>query len=91
MVIPVDRDDTPEPARRRRVVGAGDFDAAVDMNGADTVLVMAEGLERQREQMRPLLGEHGGDLPLDGAVDARVVPAIEIRLAVLQAFEAQAP
>jgi hypothetical protein len=33
-VVPLDSDLAAEPARRRRVVGAGDFDAAVEMHGA---------------------------------------------------------
>src|SRR3989441_1339207 len=59
------------------------------------VLVVAKGLQRQREEMRLLLGEHGGDLALGGSVDAGVgparLPAIEIRLSLpVEPLEAQA-
>jgi len=44
--------------------------------------------------MRSLFGKHRGDLPLGGAVDARVgpagIPVIEVGLGVLEALEAQA-
>ena len=63
------------------------------MHRALAVLVVAERLHRQRQQRRPLFGEHGGDLPLGGAVDARVGPArfpvVQVGLGFLQAFEAQ--
>jgi len=94
VIVPLDGERAAEPARRRRVVGAGDFDVAVEMHGARPVLVVAKRLERQRSEVRLLLGEHGGDLALGGAVDTGVgparVPAIEIGLRLLQAFEAQA-
>jgi hypothetical protein len=57
----------PEPARGRRIIGAGDLDAAVEMHGAGAVLVVAKRFERQRPETRLLLGEHGGDLALGGA------------------------
>ena len=43
VVVPLDGDLAPEPARRRGVVGAGDFDAAVEMHGPGAVLVVANG------------------------------------------------
>ena len=94
VVVPLDGDVAAEPARRRRVVGAGHFDAAVEMHRAGAVLVVAKGLDRQRPEVRLLLGEHGGDLALGGAVDAGIgparVPAIEIRLGLGERLEAQA-
>src|SRR2546426_8617292 len=95
VIVPLDGDLAPEPARRRGVVGTGDFHAAVEMDRPRPVLVVAKGLQRQREEMRLLLGEHGGDLALGGAVDAGVgparLPAIEIRLSLLvEPLEAQA-
>jgi hypothetical protein len=58
------------------------------------ILVIAEGLDGQRKQGRPLLGEHGRYLPLGGAVDARVGPAcfpmVQVGLCLLRAFETHA-
>ena len=73
--IPLHLDAPADPARRRAVVGRFDFHAAIQMHRALAVLVVAERLHGQRLQRRPLFGEHGGDLPLGGAVDARVGPA----------------
>ena len=56
-VVPLHSDLATEPAGRGRVVGASHFDAAVEMHGALAVLVVAEGLERQREQVGAFLGE----------------------------------
>ena len=93
MLVPLDGDRAPEPAGRRRVVGAGHFDAAIEMHGAGPVLVIAKRLDRQGAQDRLLLGEHGGDLTLGGAVDAGVgparLPAIEIGLGLVERLEAQ--
>ena len=92
--IPLHADAPADPARRRAVVGRFDFHAAVQVHRAFAVLVIAEGLDGQRQQGRPLFGEHGGDLPLGGAVDARVGPArfpvIQVGLRLLKAFEAHA-
>jgi hypothetical protein len=63
------------------------------VHGALAVLVVAERLDRQRQQSRPPFGEHNGDLPLGGAVDARVGPArfpvVQVGLGFLEAFEAE--
>jgi hypothetical protein len=84
----------PDPARRRAVVRGFDLDAAVQMYDALAVLVIAERLQRKWKQRRFLFGKHSGDLPLGGAVDARVgpafFPAVEVGLGFLQALEAQA-
>ena len=83
-----------DPAQRRAVVGRLDFDAAVEVHGPHAVAVVAKRLERDRPQGGPLLGKHGGDLALRGAVDARVGPAlappIEVRLRRLERLEAEA-
>ena len=92
--VPLDRDFLAEPAGRRGVVGVLDLDAAVEMDRARAELVVAKRLERQRPERRPLLGEHGGDLALGGAVDASVgparVPAVEVGLRRFERLEAQA-
>jgi len=63
------------------------------MHGALAVLVVTEGLDRQREQVRLLLGVHLRDLALGGAVDPRVrpsaLPAVQIRLRLFDRLEAQ--
>jgi hypothetical protein len=63
------------------------------VHGALAVLVVAEGLEGQREQLRPLLLEHRGDLALGRAVDAGVgpalLPAIEVGLRRVHPLEAK--
>ena len=91
---PTAPDAPADPARRRTVVGRFDFHAAVQVHRAFAVLVIAERLDGQRQQGRPLFGEHGRHLPLGGAVDARVGPAlfpmIQIGLRFLQAFETHA-
>ena len=48
--IPLHLDAPADPARRRAVVGRFDFDAAVQMHRALAVLVVAEGLDGQRQQ-----------------------------------------
>ena len=64
------------------------------MHDALAVLVIAKRLQRQRQQRGFLFGKHGGHLPLGGAVDARVGPAlfpvIEVGLGFFQTLEAQA-
>jgi hypothetical protein len=71
MLVPLDGDLAADPPGRRSVVGRGDLDAAVEMHGAGAVRVVAKGLEGQRPEVRLLLGEHGGDLALGGAVEGR--------------------
>jgi len=60
--------------------------------GSLAVLVIAKGLQWKRLECGFLFGEHGRDLPLRGAVNARVgptfFPVIEIGLRGLQAIEA---
>ena len=91
--VPLDVDAAADPARRCGVVGRGDLDAAVEMHGALAVLVVAKRFERQSHERRALFGKHGGDLALGGAVDAGVspapLPAVQIRLGVVEALEAQ--
>ena len=91
--VPLDGDRAADPAGRRGVVGAVDLDAAVEMDGAGAVAVEAKGLDGEREEGGPLLGEHGGDLALRGAVDAGVgpagLPAVEIRLGRGERLEAE--
>ena len=48
--IPLHLNAPADPARRRAVVSGFDFDAAIQMHGALAVLVIAERLERQRQQ-----------------------------------------
>src|ERR1044071_1427542 len=81
------------PSGRRVVVGAVDFNAAVEMHDALAVRVEAKRLDGQRQQVRLLLGKHRCDLPLRRAMDPRVgpsrIPFVEVALCVLDAFEAQ--
>ncbi len=92
--IPLHLDAPADPARRRAVVGRLDFHAAIQMHRALAVLVIAEGLDGQWQQSGLLFGEHGRDLPLGGAVDARVgpplFPVVQVGLRFLQTFEAHA-
>ena len=93
-LIPLHAQHAPDPAGRRAVVGGFDFDAAIEMHDALAVLVIAKRLQRQRQQRGFLFGKHGGDLPLGGAVNACVGPAllpvIEVGLGFFQSLEAQA-
>ena len=92
VLVPLDSDLAPEPARRRRVVGTSDFDAAIEMHGAPPMLVVAKGLQRQGQQRWSFFGKHGRDLPFGGAVNAGISPAllplIQIGLRFFQTFEA---
>ena len=63
-----------DPARRRAVVGGIDFHAAIQVYRAFPILVIAEGLQRQRQQRGLLFGEHSRHLPFGSAVNARVGP-----------------
>jgi hypothetical protein len=92
-VVPLHVDATPDPARRCAVLRGLDLHAPIEVHGEDAEAVVAKGLEWQWAEGRLLLSKHGGDLPLRGAVDARVgpvgFPAIEVRLRRLQRFETQ--
>src|ERR1035437_5762996 len=92
--IPLHTDAAADPARRRAIVSSFDLDAAIQVHRAFTVLVIAEGLDGQWQQGRPLFGEHGSDLPLGGAMDARVGPArfpmVQVGLRLFRSFEANA-
>src|SRR6516164_4301539 len=61
------------------------------MHDALAVLVIAEGLNRQRKQEWFLFRKHGSDLAFGGAVDAGVsptfFPAIEVGLSFFQTLE----
>jgi len=46
------------------------------VHDAFAVLVITKRLQRQQQQDGFLFRKHGGDLPLGGAVDARVGPAL---------------
>ena len=91
--IPLHLHGPPDPSWRQAVIGRLHLHATVQMNDAFSVLVVAEGFERQRQQVRFFFGEHGRDLPFRRAMDARVgpalFPAIQIRLRFFQALEAQ--
>ena len=73
--------------------GGVDFHAAIRMDRAFAVLVIAEWLQRQGQQCRTLLGKHGGDLPFGGAMDAGVsptfFPVVQVALSCLDTFKPQ--
>src|SRR3990172_5114755 len=73
-VIPLDRNPTADPARRRAVVGVLDLDTAIEVDRALAVAIVPKGFEWERAQGRLLVGKHRHDLPFRGAVDARVRP-----------------
>jgi hypothetical protein len=89
--VPLHLHGPPDPPGWQAVIGRLDFDATVQMHHALSVLVVTEGLERQREQVRFFFREHGRDLTFGRAMDARVgpalFPAIQIRLRLFQALE----
>src|ERR1035441_1344954 len=89
--IPLHLNVPADPAWGRAVVGRIDFHTAIQVHGALAVLVIAEWLDRQRLQRRPLFSEHGGHLAFGSAVDARVgpvgFPVIQVVLRLLQAFK----
>src|SRR5262249_31301766 len=93
-IIPLHVDATADPAWWRAVVRRVDFDAAIEVHGADTEAVIPKRFERQRSERRSFLGKHRGNLALGGAVNPRIgpvrLPAIEISLRGLERFEAQA-
>jgi hypothetical protein len=92
-VVPVHGQALAEPARGRPVIGALDFDAAVEMYGAFAEAVVPKRLERQWAKRRPLFGKHDGDLALRRPVNARVgparIPPVQIRLRGLDRLKAQ--
>ena len=92
--VPLHGDPLTDPARGHAVVRGLDFDAAIEVHAARAVPIVAKGFERQRLQVRPLLGKHRAHLALRRAVDPRVGPArlplIEVRLRRLDRLEALA-
>ena len=91
-VVPLDPHHPADPARRHAVVSGFDLNATVEVYGSLAVLVIAKRLQWQWLECGFLFGEHGRDLTLRGAVNARVgptfFPVIEIGLRGLQAIEA---
>jgi hypothetical protein len=92
-IVPLHVDATPDPAGRRAVVRGLDFHAPIQMHRPDAEAVIAKWLERQRAERRLLLDKDRSDLALRRAVDARIgpvrFPAIEVRLRLVERFEAQ--
>src|SRR5208282_1537823 len=92
--IPLHFDASSDPPRGQAVIGCFDLHAAIQMYDALTVLVVAEGFERQRKQRWFFLVEHGCHLPFRGAMNARIgptfFPAIQISLRFFQTLEALA-
>ena len=90
--IPLHFHRAADPARGCAVISGVDFHAAVQVHDAFPELVIAERLERQREQGRFLFGEHHRHLPFGSAVDTGIgpgcFPLIQVGLRFLQAFEA---
>src|SRR6266852_6000966 len=90
--IPLHLDPPADPAGRRAVVSRFDFHAAIHMNRAFAVLVIAEWLDRKRQQSGFLFREHGRHLAFGGAVDACVrpvlLPSIQVGLCFWERFEA---
>ena len=90
--IPLHFDLPPDPSRRQAVISRLHLHATIQMNDAFSVLVIAEGFQRQRKQVRFFFGEHGRHLPFRRAMNARIrpafFPAIQIRLRFLQTLEA---
>src|SRR5580658_3908702 len=92
--IPLHSNTPADPARRGAVVSSVDFHAAVQMDRAFAVLVIAKRLDRQREQSGAFFGEHRRDLPLGSAMNAGIgpalLPAVEVSLRLVQTLEAEA-
>jgi hypothetical protein len=93
-VSPLHVDPVPDPAGGRAVVGGVDFDAAVEMDRALAVAVIAKRLNREYPQSGLLFGKHRGHLPLGRPMDACVgpvgFPAIQVGLRLVETFEPQA-
>src|SRR3984885_9186928 len=89
--VPLHMDLTPDPARRRSIVGRIHLDTTIQVHRALAILVVAERLGRQGLQKGFLFGEHGRHLPLGAAVDALIgpvlFPVIQIRLRFFKALE----
>ena len=92
--IPLHSNTPADPTRRRAIVCGFDLDTSVQMHGSFAVLVIAEWLDRQREQCGALFGEHRRDLPFGGAVNSGIgpalFPAVQVSLRVVQTLEAEA-
>src|SRR2546425_11562788 len=73
--IPLHVYHLPDPAWRQAIVSRLDFDATIQMHDPIAVLVVTERFDGQREQRRLFFGKHRRDLPLRGAVNARVGPS----------------
>src|SRR5258708_15492340 len=91
--IPLHFDESPDPPGWQSVIGRFNFHTAIEMNDAFSILVVAEGFERQCLQRWFFFGEHRCDLSFRRAVDARIrrmrFTTIEMRLRFFQTFEAQ--
>jgi hypothetical protein len=91
MGIPLHLYMSTDPTWRGSIVSRLDFHAAVRMYRTVAVTVVAEGLERQRKQRRPLFSEHRCDLAFGCAMNTRIGPAlfpvVQISLRFLQAFK----
>src|SRR5215472_11144587 len=89
--VPLHIDLSADPARGRTIVGSIDFNAAIEMDGSLSVLVITERLERKHLEGWLLFREHGRHLPLGPTVDARVgpvlFPVVQISLCLFQALE----
>ena len=90
--IPLYSDSPSDPAGRCAVISCLDFHAAIHMNGAFAVLVIAERLDRKRQQSGLLFRKHHRDLTFGSTVDACVrpvfLPSIQVRLRFWESFEA---
>jgi hypothetical protein len=88
-------DAAADPSGRRPVVRRLDLHAAIEVHRADPEAVIPKRFERERAEGGLLLGKHRRHLAFRGAVNARVgpvhLPAIEIRLRVLEALETEPP
>jgi len=94
LLVPLHLDPLADPAGRGAVVGGLDLDAAIEVHRAFAVPVIAKRFERERPERGLLLRKHHGDLPLRRPVDARVgparLPAIQVRLRLVETLKAQA-
>jgi hypothetical protein len=90
--VPLHLHGTPDPSWRQAVVGSFHLHTTIEMDHAFSVLVVAEGFQRQWQQVRFFFREHGCNLTFRCAMNALVspalFPAVEIRLCFFQALEA---